>query len=626
MKNTDYHKEIDGLRAVSVLVIIFYHLEVQAFQGGFIGVDVFFVVSGYLITRIITSDLESATFSLKDFYIRRSARILPPVVATVLLVLPAALYFQQPKALVQTAEQGISALLSLSNFYFWNEASYWHQASEKFVLLHTWSLGVEEQFYLVYPLLLLASYRLAGMRCVIGLLVLMLVFGAAASDKLLGIDHSAAFYLTPLRFYEFALGGLGTVLASRMSWIRRFEPLSTAATLGGLLLIGYSTVNFNSIFHRPPGPSTLIPALGALLVLLAGPSHGARPVLMNPLMSWLGKTSYSLYLVHWPIIVFYRGHTGPHLTLYEQLLLVLAILVSAQLLNRGVERRFRLAAGTNQTAYGVSFRAVLAWTLSLTLGAIFLCSLLIVSDGWPARLPPSTQALLEIDFTEDMQRRKAFYEADCTPKDEIFCGEQKAGETNIMLLSDSRGLDIYISLKTAYPDANIRSSYAMGCAPVFSPGIGISRWFPNCAEFNRARLQAALDAPDDTIIILAQDLNAWRRSAVLQTVERLRDANRTVYLLGEFQILRFNSPVEFAIDELRFPAGSGNWKNSWSRTHFISTVNSPSASRQWGQPTSVTKVCSTTGNITWMTAKRVRYSPMTGPISTGSAPVNSEPG
>ena len=212
MNNNSYQPEIDGLRAVSVLVIIFYHLGVTAFSGGFIGVDVFFVISGYLITRIIVNNLNAGEFSFKDFYIRRATRILPALVVTILLVLSLAMTLQHPRALVHTAQESISALLSLSNIFYWMKTDYWAQAADNYALLHTWSLGVEEQFYLVYPLLLVLAHRVAGARGVIFLLIGIAILGTVASESILTTARSAAFYFTPLRFYEFAFGTLEKVL------------------------------------------------------------------------------------------------------------------------------------------------------------------------------------------------------------------------------------------------------------------------------------------------------------------------------------------------------------------------------------------------------------------------------
>ena len=294
--NSEYHHEIDGLRAISVVVIVLFHLKVAGFLGGFIGVDIFFVISGYLITRIILFNLAEGSFTFNDFYTRRITRILPALVATVVVILPLAMYLQQPAALVHTAKESIYALFSLSNVYFWTESSYWAPASEKYVLLHTWSLGVEEQFYLVYPLLLVAFHRLAGIKGVIALLLVIVVVGTIASEMVLKTDRSAAFFFTPLRFYEFALGGLAVALTGGRV-LQKSPWASGIATLIGLALIFYGAITFNA-FTALPGITILVPLLGALLILLAGPSPSARILLMNPVMSWLGKISYSLYLVH----------------------------------------------------------------------------------------------------------------------------------------------------------------------------------------------------------------------------------------------------------------------------------------------------------------------------------------
>ena len=554
-RNSSYHHEIDGLRAIAVVVIILFHLKVAGFTGGFIGVDVFFVVSGYLITQIIVVNLAESSFTFKDFYIRRSTRILPALVATVLVMLPLAMYLQQPAALVHTAQESIYALFSLSNFYFWTETNYWSPLAEKYVLLHTWSLGVEEQFYLAYPLLIVACHRMAGINGVKVLLVAIVVVGAIASEVILKTDRSAAFFFTPLRFYEFALGGLAVTLTD-LKVLKKSSWVSGIATLLGLLLILYGCLYFNG-FTALPGIMILVPLSGVLLVLLAGPSPSARILLINPVMSWLGKTSYSLYLVHWPIIVFYRGYYGSDLRGYEQSLLFLLILAAAMLLNRGVERRFRLSHNGKSTVSGISSRSVLLGVLAAVTVACTISALLIATKGWPSRMPDGTQALMDISPSKDTRLRIKRLEEQCTPQGEVFCGDRQPGATNILLLADSRGPDIYIALKTAYPDANIQASYAPGCAPVFSPDVGQSIFFADCPQLNEARLKAALDAPAEDIIFLAQNIFDSRSAAVLETVRRLREAGKTVYLLGQFKFIEQKSPVEISIDMLRFdPQGT----------------------------------------------------------------------
>jgi len=297
MVTKSYDREIDGLRAVSVIVVILYHLKVGFVPGGFLGVDVFFVISGYLITQIIVSGLRSGEFSFREFFVRRTTRLLPALIATIALTLFVATLVQQPAALQGTAQQSLAALFSLSNIFFWSQADYWARSAEGYPLLHTWSLGVEEQFYLVYPFFLFLVYRLGGTRSLGIVLAIVLVAGVIVTEMVQAIDRMAAFYLTPFRLFEFALGGLGGLASARMNWMRSRAWIGNTVTVFGLLCILVSVILFHPMFHDLPGRLTLLPATGALLVLLAGASPFARVVLSNPVMSWFGKTSYCLYLI-----------------------------------------------------------------------------------------------------------------------------------------------------------------------------------------------------------------------------------------------------------------------------------------------------------------------------------------
>tara|TARA_R110000823_G_scaffold171736_6_gene304119 strand:- start:9456 stop:11363 length:1908 start_codon:yes stop_codon:yes gene_type:complete len=548
---TYYRQEIDGLRAIAVLVIIFFHMQLPGFQGGFIGVDVFFVVSGFLITQIIVSQLQAGQFSFRDFYIRRVTRIIPALAVTVAVVLLCSLYLQQPQALAHTAQQSIYALLSVSNLFFWSEADYWAPAAETFVLLHTWSLGVEEQFYLVYPLLLFAAHRIGGLRGVIALLLVTFAISLYASEIATRHYREAAFYFTPLRFYEFALGGLGTLLVQRMLPLQGIGWLSSAATLSGVLLILGSTFKFHSLSPLP-GVWMLVPLVGTLLIILAGPSPIARWLLNNALMSWLGKVSYSLYLVHWPIIVFYRQHFEAHPSLLQLTGVFVAILGAAALLNHYVERRFRLSRDGKLTVSKTPARRAAGFTGAAVVLIVVACATLVLAEGWPSRFSPAEQALMKIDLRADRASRRQYLEETCSPAGDIFCGTRVPDKPTILLLADSRGTDIYIALREAYPEANVMVSWAAGCPPTFTPTVGHRRFIDNCPELNEARLAAAIEAPKEDVIFLAADLPKWREEAMLETVRLLRQAGKTVYLLGEFRITQHKNPVEIAIGASRF--------------------------------------------------------------------------
>lgn len=550
MPNASYRREIDGLRAIAVLVIIFFHMQIPGFQGGFIGVDVFFVVSGFLITQIIVSSLNTGEFSFRDFYVRRVTRIIPALAVTVAAVLLCALYLHLPQKLEHTALQSIYALLSVSNFFFWSQTSYWAPAAESYPLLHTWSLGVEEQFYLAYPFMLFAAHRLGGPRAVV--ITLLVTFGVSlyASEVATRANPEAAFFFAPLRFYEFALGGLGAFLVQRVQGLQKNRWFSSVVTLLGLLLIGVSTFFLNWLWPLP-GVMMLVPLFGALLIILAGPSPSANILLSNPVMSWLGKVSYSLYLVHWPIIVFYRQYFEATPSFLQLTGLFLAILVTAELLNRFVERRFRLSRGGISSAGGISARTIVRQTALAFVLILVVSGTLVAANGFPSRMSPEVRQLAAIDPQDGRNARKQHVKDTCTPAGELFCGKRLAGKQTILLLADSRGTDIYIALREAYPQANIMVSYAPGCPPTFSNVLGSIRFLKECPEFNQLRLKAALDAPEEDIIFLAAEISTRSAEALLDTVQRLRAAGKTVYLLGEFRLTR-NSPIDIAIGTLRF--------------------------------------------------------------------------
>ncbi|MEP1471044.1 MAG: acyltransferase family protein [Halieaceae bacterium] len=551
MKTSQYRPDIDGLRALSVVIILFYHLQILTFSGGFVGVDVFFVISGFLITGIIMDDLENKRFSLRTFYRRRIARIVPALLVTIVVSLSAATLLLMPEALVHTAKQGISALFSLSNIFFLSDSNYWGALTKSFFLLHTWSLGVEEQFYLAYPLFLLILFRIFHRSGLFWGIFFLLIIGAIGNIFVLRADPAMAFYFGPLRFYEFAIGGIGSFFFARVSRLHAPRGARSLVSCLGLTLILYSATTF-SFYTTFPGLNALVPTVGALLVIMSGNSLAASRLLANPPMVWLGKISYSLYLVHWPLIVMYRYCLGPNLQAFDRVILVLLSLLLAIILNSAVEQRFRLSRDDQNTLTGLPWIKVL-WTLVIT-SALFtsLAITLIATRGLPERFPEDLNHIVSKSIPATAREKRLFLESNCQPQNDTFCGKRDPHGKNIMLLSDSLGLDIYRSLLSGFPDISVKVAYAMGCAPVFNPNIGRSIHFADCPNFNRRRLDAALAAPSGDIVLLAMDFNSWRADYVLETAKRLVENGKRVYVLGETRFLRGKSPQQIAIDQHRF--------------------------------------------------------------------------
>lgn len=291
-----FRKDINGLRAIAVIAVIFYHFSVSGFGGGFVGVDIFFVISGFLMTRIITERLAAKTFSLTGFYLARAKRIVPALIALCVILLLAGWFFLPPAELKELGSQAKSSLLFTSNLRFMSEAGYFDSASHEKWLLHTWSLSVEWQYYLLFPLFLMAVTVLTRKKrhvaTAIGLLAL-----CSFSFSLIQAEHDAAknFYSLATRTWEMAMGGLACLIPA-LTLSRKAKAVAVHLALG---LMAASTVLLSASAHWP-GPLTLVPVLGCALVIWL---NGRTPITDNPVSQWLGKISYSLYLWHWPIAV-----------------------------------------------------------------------------------------------------------------------------------------------------------------------------------------------------------------------------------------------------------------------------------------------------------------------------------
>ncbi|MEQ8821171.1 MAG: acyltransferase family protein [Sumerlaeia bacterium] len=300
MSNIAYRPDIDGLRAVAVLGVVLFHADL-GFRGGYVGVDVFFVISGFLITSIILRDLERGDFSLANFWVRRIRRILPALAAMVLCVLGAGLWLLDSEDLRLLAESAIAQSVMGANFYFAADDGYFAQEAEMKLLLHTWSLAVEEQFYLLFPLLTLGCFR-AGRRWLLpvfgGLLAASLLLSILMTDS----HQKLAFLWLPFRAWELLAGALLSVKQRDLRWRGDVRELLSAAGLG---LIVLSMLVFDESLPFP-GAYAVVPVLGAVLVMGAntqGLTWSGRLLAWRP-MVFVGLISYSLYLWHWPLLVF----------------------------------------------------------------------------------------------------------------------------------------------------------------------------------------------------------------------------------------------------------------------------------------------------------------------------------
>lgn len=378
-----YRREIDGLRAMAVLPVILFHAGFEAFSGGFIGVDVFFVISGYLITSIIIAELETGTFSLAGFYERRARRILPALFFVMAACLPFAWLWLVPSELKSFAQSVAAVAAFASNFLFWQETGYFDTAAELKPLLHTWSLAVEEQFYVLFPLLLMSAWHL-GKRRIVGLLVAIALASLALADWGASRYPAATFFLLHTRAWELALGAFTAFWFARPQRPAIDHRIGEIGSGAGLLLILYAVFAFD---RTTPFPSlhALVPTVGtALVILFATPATLAGRILGARALVGVGLVSYSAYLWHQPLFAFARHHALVQPGAGLLLGLSLASLALAYLSWRFVEQPFRRRGFLERRTV---FRlAGAASVLFIMLGAAGM-----FADGFRNRLPANLE-------------------------------------------------------------------------------------------------------------------------------------------------------------------------------------------------------------------------------------------
>lgn len=343
-----YRPDIDGLRAIAVLSVIVYHIHPGLIPGGFVGVDIFFVISGYLISLYIFRELDHNRFSIAEFYRRRIKRIAPAMLAVILVTLLVTQHLFRPADAEKVAESALWSLLSMANVYFWlfEDTGYFAAASDEKPLLHLWSLGVEEQFYIVWPLLLLLIHRSGWGRQAFAGVGLAAIGSFVLGEVLFRASPSFVYYMLPTRIGELLIGAFLAQYINARGHRRVGEKVATAAGVSGLVLILASLVLLSdrSVF---PGFRALPPTLGAALLIYAGHFGNGLPsrLLSTGPMVWVGLISYSAYLWHWPLLAVYR-YGFQAMTLAPGVALFLATLVIAWFSYRYIETPFRHSGGT----------------------------------------------------------------------------------------------------------------------------------------------------------------------------------------------------------------------------------------------------------------------------------------
>ena len=459
-----YRDDIDGLRAVAVMLVVFFHLDLKNVPGGFIGVDVFFVISGFLITNILYREIGDGTFTFGTFYLRRLRRLGPALLSTIIVTLAVGWFVLPPEIYADTARSAIAVVFALGNVFFWTETSYFGTQAIFQPLLHTWSLGVEEQFYFVWPaLLLLCIARFSRTGLLIGIFVISAI-SLISSEALLGRASATAFYWTPFRIYEF---GIGAILAIS-GWQARNVILANILSLGSLLWLYYLGLTFDDLTPFP-GLNALWPALAAGVIIYAGPTTIINRVLALAPLRYIGKISYSVYLLHWPIIIFYNFLVGRPGTSAEISAIALASIAAGALQYHLVEAPARHRV---RGAFWISAKQLVAMISVLAVLTLAASWRIQNQSGYPQRIAPEVLALFE-DLEEAIATRNELArEGRCNGSQNptfdyyaAFEGCLPDVDTGlIVVLGDSHAKDVYVGLRRAFPDAPLVQMTANGCA------------------------------------------------------------------------------------------------------------------------------------------------------------------
>ncbi len=513
---TFYRPDVDGLRALAVLPVILFHAGFSC-PGGFIGVDVFFVISGYLITQIIERELKARRFSVLVFYQRRIRRIFPALFGTLTATSVAAYFLLPPVELKAFGETLVASSAFTSNILFYRWSGYFAANSEYTPLLHTWTLSLEEQFYVCWPLILTVLSFPALSKWKIPATLSVFVGTLMLSARWVGGNPNLAFYLLPSRAWELALGallGLSSV-SRRVQRLPRI--LGSVASLAGIGLLAIAVTTYGKATPFP-GIAALLPCAGAALIIAAGeggPSIGGRFLSLRPLVM-IGMISYSLYLWHWPILVFGQVFANRKLDVAERSGLIVLIFIVAWLSWRFVESPFRKTH--------VVRAKVRSWVIGgLATSAVFVIvgAILYLGNGLPARGPDVGDFVKE---AEALQKSPCLARgASIPPREGCLLGAPAGGSRyEVVLWGDSHAAH----LASVFEEIGKRLGLATreitkaGCSPI--PGV---RFLPfdetraECPAFNDAALESVLAENAVRVVVLAARWDVHASGNLLLTLD-----------------------------------------------------------------------------------------------------------
>ncbi|NDV89967.1 acyltransferase family protein [Alteromonas sp. 345S023] len=527
-----FREDIQGLRALAVLSVVIYHISPFHLPGGFIGVDIFFVISGYLIMGQIYGKIHANNFSFSDFYVRRFKRLFPAYIATVAITSIFAFVYFLPGEFNKYAWSLVASCLYVSNFYFYTKSGYFDSELQGSPLLHTWSLSVEEQFYAIMPVFLIFAY---GMCKKYSALMLGCIFTVSfiLCIYLTNNDLSFAFFASFTRFWQFIAGGIIAIYGLHVKKTRITSEI--LSSMGVLILLASCVLLTHDEF---PGIKALIPTLATVVVL----SFSSSGLILYKLLSlkpaiFVGNISYSLYLWHWPVIIFYQLHFETELRATDKVIVFLLSFILGTASYYLIEEKFRKHSKILERPGRKVYLSVVATSTALCAIVFFLTFLM-----------PSRFSEKQIAYEQFMEIHEADYfrpgvcfltskHPDISYFNQEQCLIAEKGKENILLVGDSHAAHWYIGLNAnKKPNQTVSQVTASGCKPTIS-----YKGERRCTELMRYAFEQVIPTEKyDKIIISAR----WKMNDLpwlLKTLQILEEFNTEVTIFGP--IIEYTQPL-----------------------------------------------------------------------------------